>query len=140
YTELLIQISKQLQYDLTRINNESNWSPEIYVSLDSEVEVRTGATKKRRITDLLSAIRSDSDSKIFLVLGDPGSGKSVALRKLCHDMHNEVKKTGKLPLYINLREWHPETKWTPENPPTDEQLYDFVLRNLKSRLDVFGNE
>jgi hypothetical protein len=126
--------------DLDRIDRETNWSPEIFTPPDAEVEVRSGSKRLRRVTDLLNAIRSDRRSRAFLVLGDPGSGKSVTLRKLCRDLIREVKKTGKVPLYVNLREWEPKEPWSESNPPTEESLYEFVLSNLKSRGDVFTSE
>ena len=123
--------------DINRIDRETNWSVEYYTPLDAEVEVRSSNKRLRKITDLLTAIRSDRTSQVFLVIGDPGSGKSVALRKLCRDLLKESEKTGKVPLYINLREWQPKQKWTEENPPTVEGLYDFVICNLESRGDIF---
>jgi len=126
--------------DLNKIDRETNWSAEIFVPLDAEVEVHSGSKRLKKVTDLLSAIRSDRLSRSFLVLGDPGSGKSVALRKLCRDLLKEVERTDKVPLYINLREWDVKEKWSESTPPTTEQLYEFVINNLKSRGDLFTNE
>ncbi len=126
--------------DLNKIDRETNWSAEAFTPLDAEVEVQSGSRRLRKLTDLLSAIRSDHKSRAFLVLGDPGSGKSVALRKLCRDLLGEVEATGKLPIYVNLREWETQSPWTEDNPPTAEALYNFVLNNLRGRGDVFANE
>jgi len=65
----------------------------------------TGLAQKKRIVDLQRALRGDRATHAFLVLGDPGAGKSVALRKLARDMLDEVGRTGRVPIYINLREW-----------------------------------
>lgn len=80
-------------------------------------------------------LKADAIAKTayFLVLGSPGAGKSVVLRKLCQDLEQEVPRTGKIPVYINLREWHVAEKWSETNPPTVQQLRDFILENLKSR-------
>ncbi len=126
--------------DLNKIDRETNWSAEAFTPLDAEVEVQSGFRRLRKLTDLLSAIRSDHKSRAFLVLGDPGSGKSVALRKLCRDLLGEVEATGKLPIYVNLREWETHYQWTEDSPPTADALYDFVLNNLRGRGDVFANE
>lgn len=140
YKSLLRSFSDALLEELNKIDRETNWSAETFTPLDAEVEVRSGSKRLKRVTDLLTAIRSDTKSRVFLVLGDPGSGKSVALRKLCRDLLKEVAQTGKVPLYVNLREWEAAEPWTEEKPPTVGQLYDFVLENLKERSDVFAND
>ncbi|HQU84507.1 MAG TPA: NACHT domain-containing protein [Pyrinomonadaceae bacterium] len=140
YKKLLDSFSGVLLDDLNKIDRETNWSAEFFTPLEAEVEIKSGTKRLKKITDLLTAIRSDRKSRVFLVLGDPGSGKSVALRKLCRDLLSEVKRTGKIPLYVNLREWENHENWTEDNPPTVQQLYDFVLSNLKNRGDVFVNE
>lgn len=140
YKKLLRPFTGVLLDDLNRIDRETNWSAEYFTPLDAEVEIRSGSKRLKKVTDLLSAIRSDRKSRVFLVLGDPGSGKSVALRKLCRDLLKEVDRAGKIPFYINLREWDPEKTWSEVDPPTVEEIYNFVLDNLKSRGDVFTNE
>ena len=117
---------------LNSINIKTNWSTSYFTPLDAEVEVNTPSGKERKVTDLLKAIRT-SKERLFLVLGDPGSGKSVALRKLCQDLAAEVGRTGKIPIYINLREWQVEKKWDESNSPTVEELYKFIFENVKSR-------
>ena len=136
YKAALKLFKKALKNDLNSLDMETNWNAAAFVPLDAEVEVQSGTKRLKRITELLSAIRSDRRSNVFLVLGDPGSGKSVALRKLCRDLLGEVEATGKVPIYINLKEWEPKEPWTEASPPTGEQVYDFVLNNLKARTDL----
>lgn len=139
YKHALRLFKKALENDLNSLDMDTNWNAAAFVPLDAEVEVQSGSKRLKKITDLLSAIRSDRRSSVFLVLGDPGSGKSVALRKLCRDLLGEVEATGKVPLYVNLKEWEPRETWTAATPPTGEQVYDFVLGNLKARTDIFSN-
>jgi hypothetical protein len=140
YKVLLERFSSVLRIELHNIDLETNWSPEIFTPLDAEVEIKCESKSLKKVTDLLTAIRSARRTRVFLVLGDPGSGKSVALRKLSGELLEEIKATGKLPLYVNLREWGAGEEWTENNPPTAQDLYEFVLNNLKSRGDVFANE
>ena len=140
YKERFISFCNFLGDDLRKIDRETNWSIEYFTPLDAEVEVQSGSKRLKKVTDLLNAIKADRLSRVFLVLGDPGSGKSVSLRKLSRELLQESEETGKVPLYINLREWETQQEWTEDNPPTVEELYQFVVNNLKARGDIFINE
>jgi DNA polymerase III delta prime subunit len=127
-------VTDALTDDLRAIDIKTNWSIQLFTPLDAEVELRSeGNEMKKKVTDLLKAIKSMKQERLFLVLGDPGSGKSVALRKLCRELAVEVEKTHKIPVYINLKEWQIDKKWDENNPPTVDQLNAFVLKNLKNR-------
>jgi hypothetical protein len=137
YKALLKAFCRILRNNLDQIDHETNWSAEIFTPLDAEVEIQSGNRRIKKVADLLSAIKSDRTSRVFLVLGDPGSGKSVSLRKLCRDLLDEVESTGRVPIYVNLREWERKEPWTKTDPPSVEELYEFVLKNLNERGDVF---
>jgi hypothetical protein len=132
---------------LETTDREANWSPEYYADLEAEVEIvpLAGSMGKKRIMDLQKAMRKDHETQAFLVLGDPGAGKSVALRKLARDMLAEVGETGRVPIYINLREWLPRdgrrnAAWSEQNVPTIQELEAFIIANIKSRGDVFTED
>jgi hypothetical protein len=117
--------------NLNQLDNKASWDFQHFIPLDAEVEIITDNKRKRTITDLLGAIKSLKKERTFLVLGEPGSGKSVALRKLCRDLlKEEADKVYKIPIYLNLKEWALSEQWTIENPPTEESLKKFVLKNL----------
>ena len=136
-----------LDQHLITTDREANWSPEYYTDLDAEVEIQNaiGSTQRKRIADLQQAIRRDRSTQSFLILGDPGSGKSVALRKLARDMLKQTESTHRIPIYVNLREWLMDgegrtPKWSETSKPEPKDLEDFVIRSLKSRGDVFTEE
>jgi DNA polymerase III delta prime subunit len=136
-----------LDQHLITTDREANWSPEYYTDLDAEVEIQNaiGSTHRKRIADLQQAIRRDRSTQSFLILGDPGSGKSVALRKLARDMLKQTESTHRIPIYVNLREWLRDgdghtPKWSETSKPEPKDLEDFVIRSLKSRGDVFTEE
>jgi len=137
------QFCRMLLLDLEKIENELSWSLG-YAELEAEVETaaRIGHPGGR-VVNLQAALRAENKAKVFLLLGDPGGGKSFALRKLARDMLAEVKVSRRVPVYINLREWLPPgdgPRWGEQHPPTLEQLDAFVIGRLKSQGNVVDKE
>ncbi len=141
YRQRLAEFCSELGERLRSIDRDTDWRPVWYAPLDAQVEVRSERGTHREITDLQNAIRKsirrDKTIRAFLLLGDPGSGKSVALRKLCIDMLGEVEHTDCVPLYVNLREWATERPWSQQNPPRIQDLYTFIVQHLKAGGDMF---
>lgn len=134
YRQWLDLFCDALLSDLDRLDEQANWWHRQFVPLDAEVDLLRGVPKRRRVMDLFAGIKANRRSRLFLLIGDPGSGKSVALRKLCRELLRKVHRTGEVPLYVNLREWLPNVPWSKEGPPTEQQLRAFILQNLKERL------
>ncbi|WCL80862.1 NACHT domain-containing protein [Saprospira sp. CCB-QB6] len=124
-----------LERHLEKINNETNWSSEYYTEIDAQIEVskKTSRYKKLKVKNIIAAIKKNADSRTLLVIGNPGSGKSVALRKLAIDLLGKASKTNRIPLYIDLREWRPDREWTEDSPPTAKDLYNFTFNYLKGK-------
>ncbi|KAF9344244.1 hypothetical protein BGX34_005850, partial [Mortierella sp. NVP85] len=60
----------------------------------------------------------NSEQKVFLLLGDPGAGKSTFSRALNRDLWNTYKKEGDIPLHINL-------------PAIDKPEHDMIAKQLR---------
>ncbi|KAK3809436.1 MAG: hypothetical protein J3Q66DRAFT_405440 [Benniella sp.] len=61
----------------------------------------------------------DSDQKVFLLMGDSGSGKSTFNKELEYELWQSYKnKTGRIPLHINL-------------PAIDKPEYDMIAKQLR---------
>lgn len=134
YNQKLLKVAEALKSIIRSVDHDLNWSAEYFTPLEAEVEI--SGSHKREVTTLLKSIKSDKKSRKFLIIGDPGSGKSVSLRKLTLEMLDEVQHTGKLPLYINLKEWNVENAWSDQSPPTSQDLRQFVI-NKVSQKDHF---
>jgi len=115
-----MQFCKVLEGDLATLAKSENWNDQWFTDLEAEVEiegryyerywdrlVRKSTKGLRRIPALIKAIESSDEQFLFLV-GEPGSGKSVALRHVASEFANRATKSRAkkvvIPLYINLKE------------------------------------
>jgi hypothetical protein len=128
-------LKNTLRGNLDEIDNATRWSDANYVPLEAEVQILEGQTSPRRIVDLLAALRSNQRTRLFVVLGHPGTGKSVALRKLTRNLLEESAQSARIPVYVNLKEWRIVKQWTPASPPTAGEFYSFMFHNILDRLD-----
>jgi hypothetical protein len=128
-----------LSGDFDHLAKGENWNDQYYTDLEAEVETEGGYYASalsrvlgrrsfglRRVPTLIQAIESSTERGILLV-GEPGSGKSVALRHLGNQLAQRGKISRavdvKIPLYINLRELGP----APGTVPNAEFIKNFVF-------------
>ena len=131
FKEKLNRIASVLDTRLNRLDDETNWTDQAFNPLDAEIEKHVvGRGKIRKLGDLISSIRQDRKAKSFLVLGDPGSGKSVAMRHLVHQMLTEVPRTSVLPIYVNLKEWADSDQILNNSGTAD--IWSFVTKSFVS--------
>lgn len=130
-------ICESLGYQIRDIDTATNWSHEYYTPLDAEVEMKTSKGTRKVVKDLVEAIK-ESDDRLFLLIGDPGAGKSVALRKLCLDILKESVKREYIPIYVNLKEWTTKSDWS-KTPPTWKDLEAFVKQSLMDKDRYLGD-
>jgi len=126
---------EMLEFDLKQMDSKTRWHDSYYTPLEAEVEVLSTRSKRKKVSKMVKALRRNRKNDIFLIIGEPGAGKSVSLRKLAKDLLKEVEKTGKIPIYINLKHWKFEKAWTEKDKPTATELYNFIERDLKNRLN-----
>jgi hypothetical protein len=81
YRERLLNFTRILASRLNTLDQETKWDDSFFTPLEAEVEVVSGRQSRKSVVDLMTALRTDLHSRILLVLGDPGAGKSIALRQ-----------------------------------------------------------
>jgi hypothetical protein len=139
YRQQLKRFSEILTTRLTTLDEETKWDDYSFAPLDAEVEVISGRRSAKKIVDLMRGLKTDRASRIIVVLGDPGAGKSIALRKLAKELMKEVDRTGRIPVYVNLKEWGSERPWIEQAPPTIEEFREFILGTLKGQ-SIFADQ
>ncbi len=151
-TKVRRQFAKYLLHEIRLRNLTENWRDEEFTELEAEVEAegsrrasllglwdwqRRGSIRRERS---LSVALERSVERLILVEGDPGVGKSVALRHVAYRMAEKAassrQSNRKLPVYINLK----ELKRNP-NVAVDHSLISSFVRQSMNRLnDRFVDE
>lgn len=152
---------EHLIYEVQRLNREADWNDFHYTELEAEVEVDPSvdlamhpsknpivwipslcqivkksigrSTSLKIQKNLIRAIMS-SNSRSFLVIGDPGSGKTVSLRHLFLEMADTCvsskDKAAAVPIYLNLK--HLDVK--PDEVDAN-RIHDWVIEQLRADQD-----
>lgn len=139
YAQKSEMFCKTLRQKLESLNRETDWNEDLYTPIEAEIELETKGRNKKRFGDLLKCLKSVRHrGKIFLLLGAPGGGKSVSLRKLCLELLDESKRTRKIPVYINLKKWN--RNWDVDHLPNKKDLIDFIKATLYENGDFLTDE
>lgn len=132
-----------LESAMRRLAEQEEWRDSRFAELEAEVELerepafswlrrlfgKTRSTRIHRARSLTMALKK-SDERLIVLEGDPGAGKSVALRHLAQDMALRASRRGLertvLPIYVNLKAFRP-----PEGRVVSaEDVQEFVLEYL----------
>ncbi|KAF9121532.1 hypothetical protein BGX30_002499, partial [Mortierella sp. GBA39] len=74
----------------------------------------------------------ESERRVFLVLGDSGSGKSTFCRQLERKLWNRHKNGGRIPLFINLSSIHqPDIDLIEKHLGRHHHISDSVIQDIK---------
>lgn len=137
------QFCKVLNSDLLTLAKAENWNDQYFTDLEAEVEAEGGyyatflhkmlghqSRGLRRVSSLMSAIELSTEQALLLV-GQPGSGKSVALRHLAHQFAERGIRSADplaiIPLYVNLK----ELSAVSDVEVNADSIKQFVLDNVR---------
>jgi len=104
----LRQIRKQ------RLTEQGN---AVYIPPQAKAGLQASDDSRFQLMDKVKEFLS-SKQKVFLLLGDPGSGKSTFNRALNRELWSAYKMDGEIPLHINL-------------PAIDKPEYDMIAKQLR---------
>lgn len=129
---------------LDSLDRELNWTDEDFVALEAEVETKLRRSLGRNVSLLIEALREVAMAKKadrpVIILGEPGSGKSVALRRLCRTLLGESQSTGQLPVYVNLKGWKAPSSWNSDIKPRALDLQAFIKSAILSEANDYFAE
>ena len=135
------QFADHIESQLRRLSEKEEWRDDRFTELEAEVEIeghqrRLGPTfliparneALRRVKSLSLALERSTE-RLIILQGEPGSGKSVALRhvgqRLAQSALRKPSEKSVIPLYLNLKELRPS-----KHPIDDNEIREFVFRSL----------
>ena len=141
------RFADHVESEIRRLNNLEAWSDYRFAELEAEVEAegrqrlysflpflqrsRSGLRRERSLSKALET----SQERLILLEGEPGSGKSVALRHVTQSMARRAMKARSsksvIPIYINLKELKPQK----EEAIDRNLIQSFVLKSLNRAND-----
>jgi hypothetical protein len=135
-----------MEAEIRRLNTQEAWSDHRFAELEAEVEAEGKRTRfsffrknnyggaiLRKEKSLSKALENSSE-RLILVEGEPGSGKSVALRHLTQIMSRRASDSKYLnsviPLYVNLKHLR-----RAENQEINRNLIDEFIHKSLNRIN-----
>lgn len=140
---------------LVALDSHESWQDSRFTELEAEVEVVGGRERifrrlqhsptrrgaLRREKSLTQALGRSGDYLVMLA-GDPGSGKSIALRHLATQLARRVSRNGassaEIPVYVNLKGFRPDGAPTPD--AVGQFIQDAVSRFNDIDIEAFVRE
>ncbi|MBH8564623.1 NACHT domain-containing protein [Nostoc sp. CENA67] len=136
------RFAQYIEHEIRQLNNREEWKDYRFTELEAEVEAegkRKGfpllpffqlTQKGLRREQSLSKALELSRERLILAEGEPGSGKSVALRHVAEKMAQRAMKNRSIksiiPLYINLKKLERSSK----DKIDSEQIKSFIKQEL----------
>ncbi len=127
----LQEVSAEILNELKYLDQDFDFKASEFTPLNAEVTVTRSDGKVRKVDELLPSIEKDVHTKLFLVIGDPGSGKSVAMRALARRGLDQISVDDPFPIYVNLKSWVARHPWTDEALPTLDDFQEFLSDYLR---------
>ncbi len=136
------RFADHVESQMRRLGEKEEWRDHRYAELEAELEItgrqrlrflrRTPMNSLKRVQSLSRALEECED-RIVLLEGEPGAGKSVAMRHLTQRMAGRAMRRASehsvIPIYVNLK------TFTPPGVPTAEDVRAFVIASINAVRD-----
>ncbi|MGK7941966.1 MAG: NACHT domain-containing protein, partial [Crocosphaera sp.] len=139
------RFAERLEYEIRQLNSREEWKDYLFTELEAEIEaegrrknsslfpfIPTPKRGLRREKSLSKALEFSTE-RLILVEGEPGSGKSVALRYVTQKLAKQASTSNNIksviPLYINLK------KLERDSEEIDRNLIEAFVRKELNRIN-----
>lgn len=108
-------IKEGIRVQLLRLIEASEFIDADHQPIQTQVEEADSFTPRFLQPTLEKLVANLGAQELLVLKGEPGSGKSLALRQVALRLLDNISANSKLPIYLNLREWIP-----PSHGPAQE--------------------
>ncbi|MGW4208256.1 NACHT domain-containing protein [Lentzea sp. NPDC004789] len=136
------RFADHIESQMRRLGEKEEWRDHRYAELEAELEItgrqrvrflrRTPMNSLKRVPSLSKALEECED-RIVLLEGEPGAGKSVAMRHLTQRMAGRAMRKPSehsvIPIYVNLK------TFKPPGLPTADDVRAFVIESINAVRD-----
>ncbi|MET9627457.1 NACHT domain-containing protein [Lentzea sp. NPDC006480] len=136
------RFADHVESQMRRLGEKEEWRDHRYAELEAELEItgrqrvrllrRTPMSSLKRVPSLSKALEECED-RIVLLEGEPGAGKSVAMRHLTQRMAGKTMRKASehsvIPIYVNLK------TFKPPGVPTADDVRAFVIESINAVRD-----
>ncbi len=136
------RFADHIESQMRWLGHKEEWRDHRYAELEAELEItgrqrvwflrRTPLNSLKRVPSLSKALEECED-RIVLLEGEPGAGKSVAMRHLTQRMAAKAMRRPSehsvIPIYVNLKTFEPA------GVPTAADLRTFVIGTVNAARD-----
>ena len=141
--------AEHVDWQIWRLNGQEEWGDHRFAELEAEIEAEGRSRSRwfffkrpglRRERSLSRALKRSTE-RLVLLEGEPGAGKSVALRHLATLLVKPARKARSLdsliPLYINLKGLHRKPGAAIDRVLIEEYVLDILKRANDRTIDLF---
>jgi hypothetical protein len=87
-----------------------------------------------RVKEFYAAMRPSKRPRFTVLIADSDTDRPLALRAFSRKLLARSAYFNLVPIYVDLREWSPAQPWSLCNPPTEQQLREFLVHFVKDRM------
>jgi len=127
-------IRQGVKVQIARLQNAASFLPQIFPLLPTRIERADSSSARLLQPNLIKRVLSAAKRELIILKGEPGSGKSVALRALADEAASKMKPSDRIPIHLNLRDW---TVGSEEMHEIEQSFMHWTMAASKTQISAY---